>query len=113
MDTQTPDSLQRGLSSEEAEARLAQFGLNTIEERQVSWAPRLFKRFWGPIPWMIEIAAVLALSVRRWEEFTIIMLMLLVNAAVDFYQESKALNAIEVHKKKLARKALLLCDAEW
>ncbi|WP_345972429.1 HAD-IC family P-type ATPase [Sulfurimonas diazotrophicus] len=113
MDTETPDSLQRGLSSEEAETRLAQFGPNTIEEKQASWAARLFKRFWGPIPWMIETAAVLALSVRRWEEFTIIMVMLIVNAAVDFYQESKALNAIEVLKKKLARKALVLRDAAW
>ncbi|WP_345985208.1 plasma-membrane proton-efflux P-type ATPase [Sulfurimonas sp. HSL-1656] len=113
MDTQTPDSLQRGLSSEEAEARLSQFGPNSIEEKQVSWAARLFKRFWGPIPWMIETAAVLSLSVQRWEEFTIIMVMLLVNAAVDFYQESKALNAIEVLKKKLARKALVLRDAAW
>ncbi|WP_345987889.1 plasma-membrane proton-efflux P-type ATPase [Sulfurimonas sp. HSL1-2] len=113
METDTSDSLQRGLRSKEAEARLAQFGPNTIEEKQVSWAARLLKRFWGPIPWMIETAAVLSLSVQRWEEFAIIMVMLLVNAAVDFYQESKALNAIEVLKKKLARRALVLRDAAW
>lgn len=102
-----------GLSSAEAEGRLAQYGPNTIEAKEASWLQRLFRRFWGPIPWMIEAAAILSFSVQRWEEFTIILMMLLVNAFVDFYQESKALNAIAVLKKKLARRALVLRDGTW
>ena len=74
---------------------------------------RLFRRFWGPIPWMIETAAVLSAIARRWEDFAVIMFMLLVNAFVDFYQESKALSAIAVLKKKLARKALVLREGKW
>ncbi len=102
-----------GLTSEEANKRLAQYGPNAIEEREESWWHRLFRRFWGPIPWMIEVAAVLSALAKRWEDFIIIMIMLLVNALVDFYQESKALNAIAVLKKKLARKALVLRDGTW
>ena len=93
----------QGLSSEEAKERLAKYGPNAIEEKEESWVHRLFKRFWGPIPWMIEVAAILSAMVQHWEDFTIIMILLLVNAIVDFYQESKALNAIAVLKKKLAR----------
>jgi len=83
-----------GLSTQEASRRLKRYGYNEIEEREESWLHRLFRRFWGPIPWMIEVAAVLSAVARRWEDFTIIMIMLFVNALVDFYQESKALNAI-------------------
>ncbi len=102
-----------GLSQEEVKKRLAKYGLNTIQEREESWIHRLFRRFWGPIPWMIEVAAILSAFAKRWEDFTIIMLLLFVNAIVDFYQESKALNAIKVLKQKLAREAIALRDGHW
>ncbi len=111
--TQPSHPIPRGLTSTEAKKRLAQYGPNTIEAQEESWLHRLFRRFWGPIPWMIEVAAILSASVKRWEDFTIIMVLLLVNALVDFYQESKALNAIAVLKKKLARKATVLRDGQW
>ncbi len=102
-----------GLSTATVRARLKKYGPNKIEAKQKSALQRLAARFWGPIPWMIEIAAILSASVRRWEDFTIIVIMLLVNALVDFYQESKALNAIEVLKNKLALKTLVLRDGRW
>ncbi len=102
-----------GLSSEEVRERLKKYGYNEIKEKEESWYHRLFRRFWGPIPWMIEIAAILSAVAKRWEDFIIIMIMLLVNAFVDFYQEFKALNAIAVLKKKLARKATVLRDGKW
>ncbi|HDK37500.1 MAG TPA: metal-transporting ATPase, partial [Thiolapillus brandeum] len=102
-----------GLSSEEVSERQQQFGFNRLETKEESWLVRLGKRFWGPIPWMIEVAAILSASVQRWEDFTIIMVMLMVNAFVDFYQESKALNAIEVLKQKLALQSLVKRDGKW
>jgi len=102
-----------GLSEEEVQERIEEYGYNELNEKEEGWFSRLFKKFWGPIPWMIEIAATLSAVAHRWEDFSVIMFMLLVNAFVDFYQESKALNAIAVLKKKLARKALVLRDGEW
>jgi H+-transporting ATPase len=103
----------RGLSQSDVQERLDKFGYNEIDEKEESWLHRLFRRFWGPIPWMIEVAAILSAVAQRWEDFSVIIFMLLVNAFVDFYQESKALNAIAVLKKKLARKALVLREGEW
>jgi len=103
----------QGLTSEEAKEHLEQYGPNAIEEKEESWVHRLFRRFWGPIPWMIEVAVILSAMAQHWEDFTVITLLLLVNAFVDFYQESKALNAIAVLKKKLAQKALVLRDESW
>jgi H+-transporting ATPase len=90
--------INRGLSKAEAKERLKKYGLNEIPEYKEPLWHRIFRRFWGPIPWMIEIAAVLSAIVHRWEDFTIITVLLFVNAIVDFYQESKALNAIAVLK---------------
>ncbi len=103
----------QGLSQKEVQERLKKYGYNEINEKEATWYERLFKKFWGPIPWMIEVAAILSAIAKRWEDFFIILFMLLVNAFVDFYQESKALSAIAVLKKKLARKALVLREGKW
>jgi len=104
---------EKGLALEEVEARQKQFGFNRIETKEASWFSRLFRHFWGPIPWMIEVAAILSASMQRWEDFILIIIMLLVNAFADFYQESKALSAIAVLKLKLALQALVKHDGEW
>ena len=103
----------KGLSSIEAAERLKRYGYNEISEKEESKWHRMFRRFWGPIPWMIEAAALLSAFAQRWDDFVIIMILLLVNSGVDYYQESKALNAIRVLKQRLARKALALRDGKW
>jgi H+-transporting ATPase len=102
-----------GLKEEEVRKRLSEYGYNEIPEREESVFHRIFRRFWGPIPWMIEVAALLSAVVRRWEDFTIIMILLLTNAFIDFWQESKALNALRVLKDKLAKKALVVRDRNF
>jgi len=103
----------KGLSTEEVKKRLKEYGLNEIPEKEEPLWHRIFRRFWGPIPWMIEIAAVLSAAVQKWEDFTIIMILLFVNAGVDFWQEHKALSALKVLKQKLARKTIVLRDGVW
>ena len=105
--------IQRGLSEEEAEKRLKKYGLNEIPEKEEALWHRIFRRFWGPIPWMIEIAAILSASVRKWEDFIIIVILLFINAGVDFWQEHKALSALKVLKEKLAKKTIVLRDGTW
>jgi H+-transporting ATPase len=91
-----------GLSEAEAARRLQRYGPNAIEERRQNPLTRFLTYFWGPIPWMIEIAAVLSALVRHWDDFGIIVVMLLVNAGVGFWQEFKADNAIAALKQTLA-----------
>ncbi len=69
-----------GLSSEEAAKRLQQYGPNALEEKKHSAILRLLSYFWGPIPWMIEIAAVLSALVQHWDDFWIIVALLVFNA---------------------------------
>ena len=71
-----------GLTEEEVKKRFSQYGYNEIPEREESLFHRIFRRFWGPIPWMIEVAALLSAAVRRWEDFVIISVLLLTNAFI-------------------------------
>ncbi|QOP40902.1 plasma-membrane proton-efflux P-type ATPase [Sulfurimonas marina] len=103
----------KGLTSQEVQEKLEHYGYNQLNEKEESWYKRLFKRFWGPIPWMIEIAALLSYFAHKYEDFIIIMILLFVNAFVDFFQESKALSAISVLKQKLQHHALVFRDDHW
>ena len=102
-----------GLSKEEASVRLEQYGPNEIRAQEEPLWHRIFRRFWGPIPWMIEIAALLSAIVRKWEDFVIIVIMLLVNAGLDFFQEHRALNALKALKNKLPRDAVVRRDGTF
>jgi H+-transporting ATPase len=103
----------RGLSIEEAQSRLAQFGPNALEEKKVNPILKFLSYFWGPIPWMIEVAAILSAVVKHWDDLIIISVLLVFNALVGFWQEFKAANALEALKKHLALKARALRDGQW
>ena len=102
-----------GLSEVEAAKRLAQYGENALAEHHVSVVERLAHFFWGPIPWMIEIAALLSGLLRHWDDLSIILVMLFINAGVGFWQEFKADNAIALLKQRLALKARVKRDGVW
>ena len=102
-----------GLSASEVAERLAQFGPNEIAEKKVNPILKFLSYFWGPIPWMIEVAAILSAVIHHWEDFFIIALLLLLNAVVGFWQEHKADNAIELLKQKLALQARVRRDGQW
>ncbi len=99
---------EKGLSDSEVIERIKKYGLNEIPEKEETFLHRVLRRFWGPIPWMIEIAAILSAAVQKWEDFGIITTLLFVNAIIDLWQESKALSALSVLKQKLAKKATVL-----
>ena len=102
-----------GLSTEEANERLKEYGPNEIPEKRVNPIVKFLSYFWGPIPWMIEIAAVLSAVIRHWADFWIIMTLLALNGVVGFWEEHKAENVIEYLKKKMALKARVLRDGKW
>ncbi len=102
-----------GLSSEQAAELLKQYGPNALREKKTNAFLKLLSYFWGPIPWMIEVAAALSALDHRWPDFWIIIALLLFNAAVGFWQEFTAGNAIEALKKQLALKARVLRDGQW
>ncbi len=102
-----------GLTAAQASDRLKKLGENSIVEKKTSLFIKFFKYFWGPIPWMIETAVILSGIAHRWQEFIIIVILLMINACVGFWQEYQADNAIEALKKKLALTSRVLRDSKW
>src|SRR5664280_1802503 len=102
-----------GLSQAEAEKRLAQYGPNEIAEHKTNPLLKFLGYFWGPIPWMIEVAVILSGVVRHWPDFFIILLLLVTNAVVAFWEERQAGNEIAALKAKLAIKARVIRDGKW
>ncbi len=64
------------LTQAEAATRLAHYGPNEIAEHKINPLLKFLSYFWGPIPWMIEIAVVLSGAVGQWPDFFIILLLL-------------------------------------
>jgi len=102
-----------GLSTAEAQQRFTQYGPNEITEKVVNPWLKFLSYFWGPIPWMIEVAVILSAFARHWPDFFIILVLLLANAIVGFWEEHQAGNAIAALKAKLAIKARVKRDGKW
>jgi len=102
-----------GLNPAQVQERLTKYGPNALAEEKKSALSAFLVYFWGPIPWMIEAAALMALIVRDWGDFTIITSLLLFNALLGFWEEHAASNALEALKSSLALKARALRDGKW
>ncbi len=117
---QSPDSVfaelasgPEGLTQAEAKKRLEKYGPNALEEKTQSALLKFLSYFWGPIPWMIEVAAVLSVVLQHWADFFIILAMLVFNAMIGFWEEHQASNALAALKSQLALKARVLRDGQW
>jgi H+-transporting ATPase len=102
-----------GLTQAEATKRQAHYGLNQLKENKTNEYLKFFSYFWGPIPWMIEIAVILSGVVRHWLDFFVILALLCSNAVVGFWEEHQAGNAIAALKARLAVLAKVKRDGKW
>ena len=108
--TRSPD---QGLTSAEAAARLARCGANSAVESQGSLAASIARRFWEPVPWMLEAAIVLQLAIGERLEASIIAVLLIFNVALGVLQEGRAKEALTTLKSKLALNAFAKRDGNW
>jgi len=107
------ETTREGLTEKEASTRLATFGPNAIAEHRTSPLLQFLGYLWGPIPWMIEVAAVLSAVVRHWPDLVIILILLVFNAVVGFWQEHQAANAVDALKEQLALESHVRRDGSW
>jgi H+-transporting ATPase len=102
-----------GLSQEEVAQRQQKYGPNALQEKKVNPVLKFLSYFWGPIPWMIEIAAVLTAVLQHWVDLIIIAVLLIFNSVVGFWQEFQAANAVDALRKQLALKARVKRNGQW
>ncbi|HXN09850.1 MAG TPA: HAD-IC family P-type ATPase, partial [Steroidobacteraceae bacterium] len=112
-DAVASDASGRGLSSEEARQRLRQDGPNTMPDTAVHPLCRALHKFWAPVPWMLEAAIVLELALGKSVEAAIIAALLVFNAALGLFQESRAQATLAALKSRLALNASVRRDGAW
>jgi H+-transporting ATPase len=103
----------RGLTGEEAARRLHEFGPNAVAEAKRHPLLAFLRKFWVPVPWLLETTVVLELSLGKRTEAVIIGILLIFNASLSLFQERKAENALAALRKRLPLKARVLRDAQW
>lgn len=104
---------QTGLTTQEAKNRLSKYGTNDITAKQEPMWLKFLKNFTGPIAYMIEVAAIVSAFIRHWDDFAIILALLLFNACIEFWQERKSSNALAALKKGLAPTANVKRDGKF
>ena len=83
-------SLERGLPSATATARLAADGANDVPEEKSHPLLRFARKFWGLSAWMIELIALLSFILHKNADLAVALALLVVNAILSFLEEQKA-----------------------
>jgi H+-transporting ATPase len=102
-----------GLSTQEVQQRLHTYGPNAVpEEHPHRWLVFL-QKMWGPVPWMLELAAILQLAMARYVDTVITVILVLLNATLSFIQENRAQNALALLRQQLTIQSRVLRDGTW
>ena len=102
-----------GLTSQEAQLRLKQFGPNAVKEEKPHPVKRLLLRFWAPVPWLLEATIVLQLFLGERLEAYVIGGLLVFNAALSSVQEGRTQRALALLRQKLQVVARVRRDGAW
>ena len=104
---------QNGLSAEEVKKQQKIYGRNEIIEKFDSPLIILLKKFYSPIPLMIEMVLILSAIIGKWEDFIIIAILLGINITVEFVQQQKAHMAIRELENMIKPESFVLRDGKF
>eukprot|EP01032_Pedospumella_encystans_P012369 gene12369-14317_t len=101
-----------GLTTDQAEELYKQWGYNELPEVTVSLWWVLFVQFTGTMPYMLELAAIIAIAVQDYTDFAIILAMLLANGFLGFHEQLKAAESLAELTNKMEQKIPVLRDGK-
>ena len=102
-----------GITETEAGKRLETFGYNDVAPIKKNPLLEFLSRYWGPMPWLLELAMALSLVLGHHLEGIIIFSLLTINAGIGYLHSLGSEKAVDLLKKKLAVKAKLLRNSTW
>jgi len=102
-----------GLSEKEADIRIRKYGYNELKETTKNQLIEFLKRYWGPMPWLLEFSVILTVILKHYTESGIIFVLLTINAIIGYLQSQNSQKAVELLKKKLEINANVLRDGKW
>jgi len=102
-----------GLSAQQAQERLQQYGPNAVPEERPHPVLLFLHKLWAPVPWMLEVTLLLELALGKCTQAIIILTLLLLNATLSFVQEGRASKALALLRQHLAIQVRVLRDGQW
>jgi P-type Ca2+ transporter type 2C len=100
-----------GLSPAEAVRRLTEFGPNEIRrERSTSGLTLLVRQFASPVIWLLLVASALSAALGEFLDAIAITAIVLINAAIGFFQEHRAERAVMALRSMTAPRARVMRD---
>ncbi len=106
------DSAEHGLSETEAKKRLNSFGPNKLSDAPVDGALKIFiKQFQSPLIYILLLSSLIVFFLGERADAYIILLVLIANAFIGFFQEGKAQNTLAALKNFTKTDAVVIRDS--
>jgi magnesium-transporting ATPase (P-type) len=102
-----------GLTTEEANRKLAKYGRNELPETVVPKWYIFVSQLWQPMPIMIWIAAIIEAGISNYIDMAILFFILFANASISYYEITKAGDAVAALKKSLKPTATVKRDGKF
>jgi magnesium-transporting ATPase (P-type) len=104
---------EKGLSTASVQERISFFGRNEIPEKRKNPFIEFVGRYWGPMPWLLELAMLLSFALKHELEGCIIFGLMTLNAIIGFMHSRTSQKAVELLKQRLAIQAKVLRNGNW
>lgn len=103
----------KGLTGIAAHSRLKEYGTNVLKlEKRISTFRRFLNQFKSPVIIILIVAAIITGSLGEFTDTIAIMVIVIINALIGYFQEAKAEKAVEALKNLSAPKAKVLRDGD-
>lgn len=103
----------QGLNESEAQKRLQEFGYNQlIEQPKVSALYLFLSQFSSVIVWILIVAAIIAGVLGEWEDTLAIIVIVILNALLGFFQEYRAERSLAALRKMVTPSSKVIRDGK-
>ena len=101
--------INNGLDLLEVQSRVEEFGANELTATQgTSALKRFLTQFHQPLVYILIISALVMFFLQEWVDAGVIFGVVLVNALIGFFQEARAIKAIEALSKMMTHEAIVM-----
>jgi Mg2+-importing ATPase len=101
-----------GLTQEEADKRLAEYGQNVFGKKSTNAFEVLIRQFRSSIIYLLVIAAIISYLTRDYPDGTVILIILILNAFIGFYKEYRSEEFIDKLTQFISKRAMVKRDGQ-
>lgn len=104
-------NLEQGLSSERAQARIAESGANSLQEQKsVTLFQSILRQLNEPMIYILAVAAIISAAFGEWVDALVILAIVVLNAVIGTVQEQKAEHSLEALRKLTVTHCIVIRD---